>query len=56
MGKPLSSKSKFIAAIKDLDGIFEIGTHSLFEEMLTPRALDSKNQIMIVAKVCACCT
>lgn len=51
MGKPLSSKSKFIAAIKDLDGIFEIGTHSLFEEMLTPRALDSKNQIMIVAKV-----
>lgn len=51
MGKPLSSKSKFIAAIKDLDGIFEVGTHSLFEEMLTPRALDSKNQIMIIAKV-----
>ena len=51
MGKPLSSKSKFIAAIKDLDGIFEIGTHPIFEDMLTPRALDSKNQIMIVAKV-----
>lgn len=51
MGKPLSSKSKFIAAIKDLDGIFEIGTHPLFEEMLTPRAIDNKNQIMIVAKI-----
>lgn len=51
MGKPLSSKSKFIMAIRDLDGIYEIGTHPLFEEMLTPRAIDNKNQIMIVAKI-----
>lgn len=49
-GKPLSTKSKLIANCKDIVGMLDIGSHQLFNEMLTERAKANKNQITLVMK------
>lgn len=50
-GKPLSSKSKLLASTKDLDKFISIGQHQLFEEMLSKRARENKNQVTIIIKI-----
>ena len=50
-GKPLSTKSKLLASAKDIEGLLDIGSHKLFEEMLSEKARANKNQVTIVMKV-----
>ena len=52
-GKPLSAKSRTLASCKDIEEILEIGSHSLFMEMLTDKARSNKNQVALVMK-CWC--
>lgn len=49
-GKPLSTKSRLLASCKDIEGLLDIGSHSMFDEMLTAKAKDNKNQVSIVVK------
>ena len=49
-GKPLSTKSRVLASCKNIDGLLEIGSHVLFDEMLTKRARENKNQAVITMK------
>lgn len=49
-GKPLSTKSRSLASCLDIEKLLDIGTHDLFKEMLTQKALDNKNQAIIVMK------
>ena len=50
-GKPLSTKTKTLASAKDIEGLLDLGKHQLFEEMLSDKARQNKNQAVIVAKV-----
>lgn len=50
-GKPLSTKSRVLASCRDIEGLLDIGSHELFAEMLTEKALDNKNQVSIVMKI-----
>ncbi len=50
-GKPLSTKSRVLASCRDIEGLIDIGSHKLFTEMLTEKALDNKNQVSIVMKI-----
>ena len=50
-GKPLSTKSRTLASAKDIEGLLDLGSHQLFEEMLTEKSRANKNQAVIVAKV-----
>lgn len=52
-GKPLSAKSRTLASAKDIVGLLDIGSHKLFEEMLTEKARANKNQVTIVMKAWA---
>lgn len=52
-GKPLSTKSRMLASCKDIEELIDIGSHTLFEEMLTDKARENKNQVSIIAK-CWC--
>ena len=49
-GKPLSAKSKMLASCRDIKGLMDIGKHEIFEEMLSDKAKQNKNQVTIVAK------
>lgn len=49
-GKPLSVKSRILASCKDIEGLLDIGSHKLFNEMMTDKARDNKNQIAVVMK------
>ena len=49
-GKPLSTKARTLASSKDIKGLLDIGSHKLFEEMLTEKARQNKNQAVIVMK------
>lgn len=49
-GKPLSTKSRTLASAKDIEGLLDLGSHQLFQEMLTDKARQNKNQAVIVAK------
>lgn len=49
-GKPLSTKSRLLASCKDIDGLLDIGSHKLFDEMMTDKARANKNQVAIVMK------
>ena len=49
-GKPLSTKSRLLASCKDIEGLLDIGSHELFEEMLSDKARANKNQVSIVMK------
>lgn len=50
-GKPLSTKSKVLASCQDIEGLLAIGSHELFADMLTKKALDNKNQVSLVMKM-----
>jgi hypothetical protein len=50
-GKPLSTKSRLLASCKDIEGLLDIGSHKLFEEMMTDKARANKNQVAVVMKV-----
>ena len=50
-GKPLSTKSRALASCLDIENILDIGSHSLFVEMLTEKARENKNQAQIIMKV-----
>lgn len=49
-GKPLSTKARTLASSKDIEGLLDIGSHKLFEEMLTDKAKENKNQAVLVMK------
>lgn len=49
-GKPLSTKSRVLASCQNIEGLLDIGSHKLFTDMLTEKALDNKNQVTIVMK------
>lgn len=49
-GKPLSAKSRTLASAKDIEGLLDIGSHKLFDEMLTDKSRANKNQAVIVVK------
>ena len=50
-GKPLSSKSRTLASAKNIGSLLNIGSHKLFEEMLTEKSRANKNQAVLVVKV-----
>lgn len=50
-GKPLSTKSRTLASARDIEGLLDLGGHKLFEEMLSDKARQNKNQAVIVAKI-----
>lgn len=50
-GKPLSTKARSLASSKDIEGLLSIGEHELFNQMLTEKSRQSKNQAIIVLKV-----
>ncbi len=49
-GKPLSTKSRTLASAKNIGELLDIGSHKLFEEMLTEKSRANKNQATIVMK------
>lgn len=49
-GKPLSTKSRTLASAKNIGSLLDIGLHKLFDEMLTEKAKQNKNQAVIVVK------
>lgn len=49
-GKPLSTKARTLASSKDIEGLLDIGSHQLFEEMLTEKSRENKNQAVLVMK------
>jgi uncharacterized protein with ParB-like and HNH nuclease domain len=55
-GKPLSTKSRTLASAKNIGGLLDIGSHKLFEEMLTEKARANKNHAVIVVKMWAMMT
>lgn len=50
-GKPLSAKNRTLASAKNIKELLDIGSHKLFEEMLTEKSRANKNQVTIVMKV-----
>ena len=49
-GKPLSTKTRTLASSKNIEELLDIGSHKLFEEMLTEKSRENKNQAVIVVK------
>ena len=49
-GKPLSTKSRTLASARNIGSLLNIGSHKLFEEMLTEKSRANKNQAVIVVK------
>lgn len=49
-GKPLSTKTRTLASSKNIEELLDIGSHKLFEEMLTDKARENKSQAVIVVK------
>ena len=49
-GKPLSAKNRTLASAKNIEELLDIGSHKLFEEMLTEKSRQSKNQAVLVTK------
>ena len=50
-GKPLSTKNRTLASAKNIEELLDLGSHKLFEEMLTEKSRQNKNQAVIVMKV-----
>ena len=48
--KPLSAKNRTLASAKNIEELLDIGSHELFEEMLTEKSRANKNQAVIVVK------
>lgn len=55
-GKPLSAKSRTLASAKNIESLLDIGSHKLFEEMLTEKSRANKNHAVIVVKAWAMMT
>ena len=55
-GKSLSAKSRTLASAKNIGGLLDIGSHKLFEEMLTEKSRANKNHAVIVVKAWAMMT
>lgn len=49
-GKPLSTKSRTLASAKNIVRLLDIGSHELFNKMLTEKSRENKNQAVIVVK------
>lgn len=49
-GKPLSTKSRTLASAKNIGSLLNIGSHKLFNEMLTEKSKANKNQAVLVVK------
>lgn len=49
-GKPLSAKNRTLASAKNIEELLDIGSHKLFEEMLTEKSRANKNQAVLVVK------
>ena len=49
-GKPLSTKSRTLASAKNIEELLDLGSHELFDQMLTEKSRANKNQAVIVAK------
>lgn len=49
-GKPLSAKSRTLASAKNIGSLLNIGSHKLFEDMLTEKARANKTHAVIVVK------
>ena len=49
-GQNLTTKSRALASCKNIEDLLNIGEHPVFEEMLTNKARDNKNQAIIVMK------
>ena len=49
-GKPLSTKSRTLASAKNIGSLLDIGSHKLFDEMLTEKARANKTQAVLVVK------
>lgn len=49
-GKPLSTKSRTLASAKNIGSLLDIGSHKLFDEMLTEKARANKNHAVLVMK------
>ena len=49
-GKPLSTKARVLASCQDIEGLLDIGSHKLFDEMLTAKSKENKNQVSLVVK------
>ena len=50
-GKALSTKTRTLASAKNIEELLDLGNHKLFEEMLTEKSRQNKNQAVIVTKV-----
>lgn len=50
-GKPLSTKNRTLASAKNIEELLDIGSHELFNNMLSDKARANKNQAVIVTKV-----
>ena len=55
-GKPLSTKSRTLASAKNIVGLLDIGSHKLFDEMLTGKTRANKSHAVIVVKAWAMMT
>ena len=49
-GKPLSAKSRTLASAKNIGSLLDIGSHKLFDEMLTEKSRSNKSQAVLVVK------
>lgn len=49
-GKPLTPKARSLASSKDIEGLLSIGEHELFNQMLTEKSRQAKNQAIISLK------
>lgn len=52
-GKPLSTKARTLASARHIEELLDIGSHKLFEEMLTEKSRANKNQVTLVMKAWA---
>lgn len=49
-GQPLSAKSRTLASCRHIEDLLRIGKHDLFDEMLSAKAKENKNQVILVMK------
>ena len=49
-GRPLTAKARSLASSKDIEGLLSIGEHELFNQMLTEKSRQAKNQAIISLK------
>ena len=49
-GMALSTKSRLLASCTDIESMLGIGSHKLFDEMLSDKAKENKNQVALIMK------